>query len=300
MLTKDPKIEHKRRVAPATAKRRPRAKPPELPKLVKPDGAEPAGLPSQTSFEAITATLTANTLTAITERWLADEIARANAFARADANVLCAFNDLLLKLKRAYGHPARDAAEMFPQHAVALREMLPQHTVALRAVAGFLNRIGPTGDPAHFADQFAGLAQALQDLDDGIYALSRAKRSDETRDWLARAYVALAVKTMQQRCGYTRPEAAEWAAKKYPDLDQFITESGSSGGDRDRSMSLEKAIVSWCKGFSRSKLLSNQVAHRAYRDALDELKASKCNSDPEKYADWLLQQALRLRPERVG
>jgi hypothetical protein len=39
MLTKDPKTEHKRRVAPATAKRQPRARPPELPKLVKPDGA---------------------------------------------------------------------------------------------------------------------------------------------------------------------------------------------------------------------------------------------------------------------
>ena|SRR5262249_43921035 len=157
MLTKGPKTEHERRAAPATAKRRARAKPPELPKLVKPDGAGPAGQPSQTSFEAITATLTANTLTAITERWLADEFARANAFARADANVLRAFNDLLPKLKRAYGRPACDEADA-----------RSQDVTALLAVAGLLDQVGPTGDLAHFADRFVMLAQTLQDVNEGV------------------------------------------------------------------------------------------------------------------------------------
>ena len=148
-------------------------------------------------FEAITATITANTLTAITDRWLADEIARANAFARADANVLRAVNDLLPKLKRAYGQPARDA-----------------DAVALLAIAGFLNQMGPKpgDDLAHFADQFARLAQMHHGLDDGIYVLSRAKRSDETWDWLARGCVALAVADLKRR-GYTRDKAAKWVAK---------------------------------------------------------------------------------------
>jgi hypothetical protein len=237
-------------------------------------------------FEAITATITANTLTAITERWLTHEIARANAFARADANVLRAVNDLLPKLKRAYGQPARDAADT---------DTHPQHVVALLAIAGFLNQMGPEpdGDLTHFADQFARLAGMFQDLDDGIYVLSRAKRSDETWDWLARAYVALAVAALQQR-GYTRTDAAKWVAKKYPGLENLITEGGSY-----RSLNLQRTIISWCKDFSRRKLLRNEVAHRAYRTALDELKASSCNSD-EKYADWLLQRALRLRSERIG
>jgi hypothetical protein len=199
-------------------------------------------------------------------------------------NLQRAFNDLLPKLKRAYGQPAGDAAEMRSQHAVALL-----------AIAGFLDRMGPDY-LAHFADQFANLAQALNDLDNGIRApifdLALAKRSDQTQVWLARAHVALAVETMQ-RCGHSRKRAAKWAAKKHPDLKQLITESGSH---IERSKSLEKVMISWCEDFSSHKIKNPQAA-RAYSEGLSKLKAwaPNCNSDQmQGEADRLLQKALGL------
>jgi hypothetical protein len=253
--------------------------------LVKPDGAGPAGLPSQTSFEAITATLTANTLTAITERWLADEIARANAFARADANVLRAVNDLLPKLMHAYGRPARDEADM-----------RSQHVVALLAIAHFLSDVGPDY-LAHFANQFAMLAQTLKDLDNGIRAPilnpPKARRSDQTMVWLARAHVALAVETMRW-CGHNRKSAAKWAAQRHPELEQLITERGFN---LDRGKSLETAIMSWCRAFSRNKV-TNPYAAAHYSVGLDRLEAWAPNCDQiEAEADSLLQEAVRLAAE---
>jgi hypothetical protein len=73
------------------------------------------------------------------------EVAR--AYARYTINLQRAFGDLLPKLKRAYGQRAGDEAEM-----------RTQHVLALLAITNFLARVGPTGDLAHFADQFAKLA----------------------------------------------------------------------------------------------------------------------------------------------
>lgn len=211
----------------------------------------------------------------------AEEIARARA--RYTINLQRAFGDLLPKLKHAYGQPAGDAADT-----------RSQHVVALLAIADFLNRVGPDGDLAHFADQFAKLAQTLQDLNEGVRAPilkpAVASRGDQTLVWYARAHVALAVETLQ-RCGHTRPRAAKWAAKRHPELKQLITESGVY-----RSRDLETAIISWCEKFSRGKV-KNRYATHAYSVGLDKLKAwaPNCNSDQmEAEADRLLQEALRL------
>jgi hypothetical protein len=210
------------------------------------------------------------------------EVAR--AYARYTINLQRAFNDLLPELKHAYGQPARDAAEM-----------RSQHVLALLAIANFLNRVGPDGDLAHFANQFVKLAQALQDLDGGIRApilsLALANRSDQTVVWLARAHVALAVETMGW-CGHNRKNAAKCAAKKHPGLKQLITESGA---DIKRSKSLEKAIISWCEDFSSGKI-KNHYAARIYSEGLSKLKAwaPNRNSDQmEDEADRLLQEAFR-------
>jgi len=204
-------------------------------------------------------------------------------------NLQRAFNDLLPKLKRAYGQPAGDAAEMLSQHAVALL-----------AIAGFLNRVGPDY-LAHFADQFAKLAQTLQDLNEGVRAPpmlypALAKRSDQTLVWLARAHVALAVETMQ-RCGHNRKRAAKWAAKRHPGLQQLITERGVH-----RSDDIETAIMNWCGGFSSHKI-RNKAAARAYSVGLDKLTAwaPNCNSDQmEDEADRLLQQAVAELSPNLG
>ena len=206
---------------------------------------------------------------------LAEKIARAKARYTLTQR---AFGDLVPKLKRAYGQPARDAADA-----------LSQHTLAVLAIAQFLNRVGPDY-LAHKADQFAKLAQMLQNVNEGVRVPmlypALAKRSDQTLVWLARAYVALSVETMQ-RCGHNRKSAAKWAAKKHPGLEQLITESGSH-----RSKSLEKAIISWC-----SHKIRNEAAARAYSVGLDKLKAwaPNCNSDQmEGEADRLLQEAVAL------
>jgi len=211
------------------------------------------------------------------------EVAR--AYARYTINLQRAFGDLLPKLKRAYGQPARDAADT-----------LSQHVLALLAISNFLARVGPTGDLAHFANQFAELAQALRDVDDGIRATiltpTFANRADQSVVWIARAHVALAVETLR-RCGVSRKSAAKWAAKKYPGLKKLITESGAY---LERSKSLEKAIISWCEDFSSHKI-RNEAAARVYSVGLDKLKAwaSNRNSDQmEGEADRLLQEAVAL------
>jgi hypothetical protein len=211
------------------------------------------------------------------------EVARARAYARYTINLQRAFNDLLPKLKRAYGQPAGDATKL-----------RSQHVLALLAISNFLARVAPTGDLAHFADQFAKLAQVLQDLQAGIRApiLTPAftNRSDQTLVWLARAHIALAVETMRRRGG-SRKSAAQWAARKHPGLKKLITERGP---DPKRGGSLEKAIISWCEDFI-SRRVKNHFATCIYSEGLSRLEAGapNCNSDQMKdEADRLLQKAI--------
>jgi len=96
-----------------------------------------------------------------------------------------------------------------------------------------------------------------------------------------------------RQCGHSkgRESAAERVAKKYPGLEQLITETGP----RRSETTLEKAIISWCENFSSHKI-RNKVAADVY-DKLktDKLKTrgSNCNSDQmEGEADRLLQKAL--------
>jgi hypothetical protein len=229
---------------------------------------------------------------------LAEETIRANV--RYTINLRRAFGDFLRALKHAYGQPARDEADK-----------RLQDNLALQAVARLLNRMGPDGDLAHFADQFAKLAQMLQDVNEGVHVPmlypAAAKRSDQTRVWIARAYVALAVETLGL-CGYDRKPAAKWAAKRHPGLKQLITERAGR-----RSGKLETVIKSWCDDFSRHKIrndtaarvysislshkIRNDTAARVYSISLDRLKAwaPNCNSDQlQDEADRLLQEALAL------
>ena len=215
------------------------------------------------------------------------QLAVARAYARYTLNLQRAFGDLVPKLKRAYGQPARHDAEA-----------RTQHVVALQAIAHFLKHVGPEpdGDLAHFADQFAKLAQALQDRNEGrrvpiLNPPAIASRSDETLIWLARAHVALAVETMRW-VGHSSKSAAEWVAKRHPELEKLITESAAH-----RSHDLKTAIISWCEHFSSGKVKKNPYAARVYSVGLDRLKAwaPNCNSDQmEDEADRLLQEAMAL------
>jgi hypothetical protein len=204
---------------------------------------------------------------------------------RFTTNLQGAFIDLCGKLNRIYGQPARDAVETHRQYIDALL-----------AIAGFLNRVGPDGDLARFADQFAELAQALQDRHDGVpvpfLTPALANRSDQTVVWRARAHVALAVETLRRRGG-SRKSAVKWAAKKHPELRHLITESGK---DLKRSKSLEKAMISWCEDFASEKV-KNRYAARIYAEGLSKLRVwvESCDSGQmEDEAGKLLQKAVEL------
>ena len=230
---------------------------------------------------------------------LAEKIARDRA--RYTLSLLGAFKDFVLDLDHAYGQPARDAAdtetvvlsaaEEAQVQAKRAAEQRSQHVLGQLAVARFLKRMGPDY-LAPFADQFANLAQAFNDKNNGIptpiFDLASAKRrSDPTEVWLARVYVALAVEAKRQ-CGYDRDSAAEWAAKKYPELEQLITQNAIH---RDKG-GLKKTIISWCEDFSSHKI-RNEVAAGVY----DKLKAGMLNCDSDQMeteADRLLQEAIRL------
>jgi hypothetical protein len=211
----------------------------------------------------------------------AEKIARANVLLRA-------FGDLLPKLERAYGEPTCDAAEA-----------RKQHIVALLAVANFLEQTKP--DKVRVADQFATLAQALQDVNEGIRATilvpAVANRGDVTIIWLARAQVALAIKVLCF-CDHSRKSAAKWAAERYPGLKQLITEKASRHSvdeEKHRSGDIETAMVSWCRDFSRGKV-KNRAATRLYSEGLSRLEAwappNRNNDQREKEAHRRLQKAL--------
>jgi len=235
---------------------------------------------------------------------LAEKIARDRA--RYTLSLLGAFKDFVLDLDHAYGQPARDAAdtetvvlsaaEEAQVQAKRAAEQRSQHVLGQLAVARFLKRMGPDY-LAPFADQFANLAQAFNDKNNGIptpiFDLASAKRrSDPTEVWLARVYVALAVEAKRQ-CGYDRDSAAEWAAKKYPELEQLITQNAIH---RDKG-GLKKTIISWCEDFSSHKI-RNEVAAGVY----DKLKAGMLNCDSDQMeteADRLLQEAIRLLEEAL-
>jgi acyl-homoserine lactone acylase PvdQ len=223
-------------------------------------------------------------------KWLA-EATRANA--RFTLNLQRAFDDLLPKLKDAYGQPARDAAEM-----------RSQHVSALLAIAQFLDQMEPDSELAHFADQFAKIAQMLRDVHNGIRVpmLEQAitSRSDQTMAWIARASVALAIDYLRQ-CGHSRKSAAKWAVEKYPDLQRLITEETSpcdvGGEEKHRSTDIETAIISWSRNFSSGKKIKNPAATRVYSVGLDKLKAKTPNLNREQLEDEAhrrIQNALRL------
>src|SRR5262245_28513915 len=229
-----------------------------------PEGAGPAGQPSHIfhrrcacpapplQWDGGDGGTMANDDTASKRR--AEEI-----IARYTINLRRALSDLVPALKHAYGQPALDAADT-----------LSPHVLALTAIARFLDQLGPDY-LAHEADQVAKLAQMLRDVNEGVRAPplypARAKRSDQTLAWLARAHVALAVETMR-RCGHSRESATKWVAKRHPELEQLITESAVH-----RSSYLETAIISWCEDFSSLKIrigIGGSLAapplphHRAY------------------------------------
>jgi hypothetical protein len=228
----------------------------------------------------------------IASKRLAEVTARANA--RFTDNLRCAFHDLLLELKRAYGQPARDAADM-----------RSQHKDALLAIAIFLEQTGPEGD--RFADRFAMIAQMFKDLNvgvrDPILTPAVANRGDTTMRWLARVEVVRAIETLRW-AGYNRKKAAQEVIKKQPGLQCLVTENVSSHRSdkekRHRSGDIEAVMISWCRNFSRRgkiKKIKNSSAARVYSDGMRKLETwalGRTRNQIENEAARLLRKAMEL------
>lgn len=161
-----------------------------------------------------------------------------------------------------------------------------QDVLAMTAIANFFDQVGGSkGDLAYFANRFAKRAQTLQDA-------TIASRADPSLKWIPRALVSFAVECLRKR-GYTRDEAAEWIAKRHPELRELITEK--MAWDAKRSQSLKTAIISWSRDFGRrdSDKIKNYFANEIYSRGLKALEAAQdCNDDDQIEA--LLQEALRM------
>jgi hypothetical protein len=206
-----------------------------------------------------------------------------------------AFDDLVVKLKRAYGQ--------LPADAVEARK---QHIDALFAIASFAERMEPDGLPARVADQLASLAQALYDVNRGIRAtiftpsLKATNRGDTTMVWLGRALVARAIETLRHD-GYSRERGAEWVtARYYRELEWLITELVSSPEE------LQRRALSWSEDFNSDKI-KNAAAARNYSDGVRKLRAwalaptRRTKGEIEKEVDRLLKDLMqRVRGARVN
>jgi hypothetical protein len=199
------------------------------------------------------------------------------ARARFDANLQRAFIDLCGELNHAYGQQPSVGDEGTAR---------VQDIVALLAIAHFLDQLGGSkGALAYFANRFAKRAYTLQDA-------TIANRSDPSLVWVSRAFVSLAVERLRKR-GHKRKAAAEWIAKRHPELRQLITEK--TAWDAKRSQSLTTAINSWSRDFGRRDdvKIKNYFANKIYSRGLKALEAAQdCNDDDQIEA--LLQEALHI------
>jgi hypothetical protein len=197
--------------------------------------------------------------------------------ARFIINLQRAFIELCGKLNHAYGQQPSVGDEATAR---------AQDVVAMTAIANFLDQLGGSkGALAYFANRFAKRAQTLQDA-------TIAGRSDPSLVWLPRALVSLAVERLRKR-GYKRKPAAEWIAKRHPELRQLITEK--TAWDAKRSQSLTTAIISWSRDFGRrdSVKIKSYFANEIYSRGLKMLEVADCNDDDQIEA--LLQEALHMR-----
>ncbi|HEY8383967.1 MAG TPA: hypothetical protein VIL09_17650 [Microvirga sp.] len=167
-----------------------------------------------------------------------------------------------------------------------------QYFEALTEISEFLHLIGLKWERS----QINLLAEMLQDLDLGtVHPVLKPSRTanrppSSTQDLRGRAFAALAVAALVAG-GYKRQLAAQYLARKYPELDRF---SGNEG------VKLSKALLNWERQHRAGDVL-NSEAFRLFAQKLpgivDGIKAAPAErrlKGSETVAGGLVQLALAL------
>jgi hypothetical protein len=175
----------------------------------------------------------------------AEEIARARA--RFTINLQRAFNDLLVKLERAYealesdpsviSTETQERGEPLPYDGRLMRDF---YVVTLKEFVIFLDRSGVNEDIAH---KFAELGSAIHELRWGAVAdflrpaVVGGRGPDGEAVWTCRKYVVIGLECiLRSQKMKNKEKAAEHIADKYPIFDRL---------KRNPRASLPKSILSW-------------------------------------------------------
>ena len=159
-----------------------------------------------------------------------------------------------------------------------------RYIYALLAVANFLEGIQPT---EIYADKFATLAAALNDLDQGIVRPDLKARHvenripDSTEVWLGRALVAVSLEALVM-AGHTRKSAAKYIEEADRSLSALATK---------KAKRLGSAAWGWHSEFRRDRI-KNQSAKKVFEVGYTHLREYSVAKDRKLEFENLAQRSL--------
>lgn len=157
-------------------------------------------------------------------------------------------------------------AQAFGKAPSTIEQERKCYELALLGVAHFIKDM--TGNKEH-ATKLVELASALSDLGAGtvrpllLPVQTKTRPPDGSDIWRVRANVALAIVALVH-AGEPRKVAADWAARKFPDLKKLANETRRTRG-------LSDSIVCWYDSFRRGKVKNVEAANIFNDDSIQDL-----------------------------
>ena len=190
------------------------------------------------------------------------------------------------ELAEKYRHLAERLSRAFTA-APVLGEERHRYVNALLAIANFFDGLGLFDT---YAEKFATLAAALNDLDNGIVRPVLKPKSfanripDPIEVWVGRAYVAIAIDALIK--AGNKPDEAKLfiQAREFSPLSALATKKANS---------LSTAAWEWRSRFHQNRI-KNDVAKKVFEAGRQHLKKVSSSSDFTKIARMSLSQAKRI------
>jgi hypothetical protein len=187
-------------------------------------------------------------------------------------------------LVRAFDSPSADLSAKYERARYAL---------ALKAISTYLKKIGI----GSYEKRFYRLALALDDLNRGTVdpllepiKTGGTKKLNASWAWCARAHISVAILALL-KAGLTRKRAAEWAARKFPEIKKLAALS------RTNPSSTATKILNWFDDFNkgtRSKI-KNPQALAMFASGEQEIEKLPKDADRlYKVANRMFASALEL------
>jgi hypothetical protein len=166
-----------------------------------------------------------------------------------------------------------------------------RYAYALKAISTFLKEVGI----ASYQKRFYRLALAFDDLNRGsVDPLLEPVKTGGAKDrnvswiWCGRAHLSVGVLALL-KAGLTRKSAAQWTARKYPEIKKL------AGLSRSNPSSTTTKVLSWYDDFNkgdRSKI-KNQQALAMFASGKQEIDKLPKDADLYNAADRMFALALR-------